>query len=226
MITLSSICTWPCWKPKTLNFLSFMIKWITIFSLKLSEFHIWHLDPWLTKGSMITPKAELKSLPCPDISVELGVQFYKHICCNFQSTSKTFLECKLLKVWTTLLIHSGPLQTFTECLICAYPVLRIGDREMNSAPSMSPILVEERRDAKRETAEHRDLDSHPSPLTYMRTLGKTLPILKKAIHIYRLLGNYRGQRVSQSLSHSEQFSFNSFYLNRSHQESNFQWKVS
>ena len=58
-ITLSSICTWPCWKPKTLNFLSYMIKWITIFSLKLSEFHIWHLDPWLTKGSMITPNTEL-----------------------------------------------------------------------------------------------------------------------------------------------------------------------
>ena len=62
-VTLSSICTWPCWKPKTLNFWSYMIKWITIFSLKLSEFHIWHLDPWLTKGSMITPNAELGVCP-------------------------------------------------------------------------------------------------------------------------------------------------------------------
>ena len=42
----------------------------------------------------------------------------------------------------------------------------------------------------------------------------------------RLLGNFRDQRVSQSLSQDEQFNIDSFCLIRNHQDSNFQWEVS
>lgn len=51
-------------------------------------------------------------------------------------------------------------------------------------------------------------------------------MLKKALYINRLLGNFRDQRVSQSLSQDEQFNTDSFCLIRNHQESNFQWEGS